>query len=170
MRNRIPVFLPLPAVKRECILVAKIQISTFKALQLVMLAESSFRSWCKPYAVLIDIKRTTARPNAVYKDISELFRGFSVYVVESEAECKMVQQKWKRYERATHIMWLRRQAKATIRKHTIALWTVWVYSRLTVGKTITFAKVPACWLASIISEIMKVGSIPIRRIMWNSTK
>ena len=58
----------------------------------------------KPYAVLIDIKWTTARPNAVYKDISELFRGFSVYVAESEAECKMVQQKWKRYERATHIM------------------------------------------------------------------
>ena len=34
MRNRIPVSLPLPAVKRECILVAKIQkLSTFKALQ-----------------------------------------------------------------------------------------------------------------------------------------
>ena len=55
-----------------------------------------------PHAVLIDIKWTTARPNAVYKDISELFRGFSVYVAESEAECKMVQQKWKRSERATH--------------------------------------------------------------------
>lgn len=46
----------------------------------------------KSYAVLIDIKWTTARPNAVYKDISELFRGFSVYVAESETECKMVQQ------------------------------------------------------------------------------
>ena len=33
-------------------------LSTFKALQVVMLAESSFRSLCKPYAVLIDIKWT----------------------------------------------------------------------------------------------------------------
>ena len=58
----------------------------------------------KSCTVLADIQWTTARPNAVYKDIRELFLGFSVYVAESETECKMVQQKWKRYERATHIM------------------------------------------------------------------
>ena len=79
-------------------------------------------------------------------------------------------QKWKRSERATHIMWLRWQAKATIRKQTIALWTVWVYSRLTVGKTITFAKVPTLLIVNTISKIMAVGSIPTRRIMWNSTR
>ena len=37
------------------------------------------------------------------------------------------------------------------------------------GKTITFAKVPTLLIVSTISEIMAVGSIPTRRIMWNST-
>lgn len=71
--------------------------------------------------------------------------------------------KWKRSERATHIMWLRWQAKATIRKQTIALWTVWVYSRLTVGKTII--EISICETQPSISA----DCWPWKAVIWGCT-